>query len=617
MSVELDEVRAFIAASEPFGRLPDDVLDGLPQKMTMRYIRRGDTVIARGSRNDELHIIRSGAVDVVGADDLLLDRVEAGRTFGYSTLVGEPESRYDIIAVEDTLVLVLPREEFQRLTEQHPDLDRFYSSQSRRIAHAATEFQDDDTSAVLRTPLRTIIRGRSAITAPEDSSIQDVAALMSEHDVSSLLITRSGQLVGILTDKDLRSRVVARRHDVEDPVSDVMTPDPLTVNPGHLVFEAMLTMSEHGIHHLPVVDDTRIHSVVTSGDVSRLLRTNPLYLTADIARHSLAELTGSYRRAAETLVRVLSGGRGAHEASGVLTTVADALVRRLAELAQEKLGPPPVDWCFVVVGSQGRREMGPASDQDNALILDDAYRPEEHGDYFAEFSRFICEGLDRAGQVLCPGEMMAMTPQWRMTRTQWLDAFHRWVTAPEPDALLNAQIYFDMRGIAGNTRLADDVHAQSVGMAHGSRRMQTHLAALASRREPPLGFFRGFVVERGGDYDDTLNVKRGGTAAIVQLARLYSLKAGDTAVGTRERLQQAAGVATAEESAQNLLDAFDYVTGLSLQHQARQLRAGETPDYHIDPSTLSTMSRENLRDAFNIIKKAQGAVATTYPVRSV
>lgn len=296
MSVELDEVRAFIAASEPFGRLPDDVLDGLPQKMTMRYIRRGDTVIARGSRNDELHIIRSGAVDVVGADDLLLDRVEAGRTFGYSTLVGEPESRYDIIAVEDTLVLVLPREEFQRLTEQHPDLDRFYSSQSRRIAHAATEFQDDDTSAVLRTPLRTIIRGRSAITAPEDSSIQDVAALMSEHDVSSLLITRSGQLVGILTDKDLRSRVVARRHDVEDPVSDVMTPDPLTVNPGHLVFEAMLTMSEHGIHHLPVVDDARIHSVVTSGDVSRLLRTNPLYLTADIARHSLAELTGSYRR---------------------------------------------------------------------------------------------------------------------------------------------------------------------------------------------------------------------------------------------------------------------------------------------------------------------------------
>jgi CBS domain-containing protein len=154
-------------------------------------------------------------------------------------------------------------------------------------------------------------------------------------------------------------------------------------------------------------------------------------------------------------------------------------------------------------------------------------------------------------------------------------------------------------------------------MAHGSRRMQTHLAALASRREPPLGFFRGFVVERGGDYADTLNVKRGGTAAIVQLARLYSLKVGDTVVGTRERLQQAAGVATAEESAQNLIDAFDYVTGLSLQHQARQLRSGEVPDYHIAPSALSTMSRENLRDAFNIIKKAQGAVATTYPVRSV
>lgn len=617
MSVELEEVRAFIAAQEPFSHLPADVLDGLPQKMTMRYIRRGETAISRGSRNDDLHLIRSGAVDVVGADDLLLDRVEAGRTFGYSSLMAEPESRYDIIAVEDTLVLVLPRADFEELIAAHPHLNRFYSSQSRRIAHAATELSEDDTSAVLRTTLRTVVRGRPAITAPDTATIQEAAAVMSEHDISSLLITHSEQLAGILTDKDLRGRVVARSHDLTAPVAAVMTPDPITVRPDQLVFEAMLAMSEHSIHHLPVADERGVHGVVTSGDVSRLLQTNPLYLTADIARHSRRELTGSYRRAAATLVRALSDGRGAREAAGVLTTVADALVRRLVELAEAQLGPAPIEWCFVAVGSQGRREMGPASDQDNALILADSYRPAEHGAYFTEFSRFICEGLHDAGQVLCPGDMMAMNPQWRMTRTHWLDTFHRWVTAPESDALLNAQIYFDMRGIAGHTALAEDVHEQAVAMARGSGRMQTHLASLAVRREPPLGFFRGFVVERGGDYADTLDVKKGGTAAIVQIARLHSLTAGLTVVGTRERLQQSAGNSLAEESAQNLLDAFDYVTGLSLHHQARQLRAGEEPDYHISPGSLSTMSRENLRDAFHLIKKAQAALATTYPVRSL
>lgn len=617
MSVELDEVRTFIAGHEPFRRLPAEVLDELPREMTMRYIRRGETVVARGERNDHLHIIRSGAVDVVGADDLLLDRVEAGRTFGYSTLVGEPEFHYRVVAVEDCLVLVLPRRAFETLAREHPDVARFYSSQSRRIAHAADELRTDDVSEILRTPVKQVVSGRPPISAEQTATIRQAAELMSEEDISSLLITDRGRLSGIITDKDLRGRVVARNHGVDAAVSAIMTPEPVTAGPEQFVFEAMLAMSERGIHHLPVVGDDGIHGVITSGDVSRLLRSDPLYLSADIARQSLGELEGAYRRAADTVARTLSAGVGAHAASRVLTTVADALVRRLGELAHEKLGPAPVDYCFVAVGSQGRREMGPASDQDNALILDDDYRESEHGEFFAAFTEFICTGLDKAGQVLCPGDMMAMTPQWRMTRSQWLRIFRSWTSTPDSEALLNAQIYFDMRGIIGNLDFVDEVHNRAVAMAKGAPRMHAHLAALTVRREPPLGFFRGFVVERGGDYADTLDVKKGGTAAIVQAARLYSLKAGLTVVGTRERLKQAGGTTVAQQSATNLIDAFDYFTELSFNHQARQMRAGGDPDYHIAPNALSTMNRENLRDAFGIIKKTQGALSTAYPVRSV
>ncbi|MDR7329192.1 Hypoxic response protein 1 [Corynebacterium guangdongense] len=621
MSVELEEVRQFLAAHEPWARLPDEVLDRLPSKMTMRYIRRGETVIELGGRNDNMHIIRSGAVDVIGPDGILLDRVDVGRTFGYSTIVGDPTSDYSIVTVEDCLVLVLPREEYDRLAAENPQLTRFYSSQSRRLAHAARELEisratDQSTAGVLHQSVGAVVAGRSPITVDRGATVSEAARRMAEHDISSILITREGHVDGIITDKDLRARVVAAGLDSTVPVTEVMTSNLITLDPEQLVFEALLVMSEFNIHHLPVTSPSSVLGVITSGDISRLLRANPVYLAGDIEGLSLPDLEGAFRRAAETISRSLTQTISAGEAARVLTSVADALVRRLVVLAERELGPAPVEWCFVAVGSQGRREMGPASDQDNALVLSDDYVEAEHGEYFAKLAEFICSGLDSAGQVLCPGDMMAANPQWRMTRSEWIHTFRTWVGAPQPDALLNAQIYFDMRPLAGTSALAEEVHANAVALAQAAPRLQAHLAALAVRREPPLGFFRGFVVERGGEYADTLDIKKGGTYPIMQMARLYALQAGVTEVGTRERLAAAAGQTLSYKAAVNLTDAFDYLSSLALQHQSAQLRAGKSPDYHIDPDQLTSMNRENLRDAFGIVKKMQTALAQTNPVRS-
>ncbi len=213
---------------------------------------------------------------------------------------------------------------------------------------------------------------------------------------------------------------------------------------------------------------------------------------------------------------------------------------------------------------------------------------------------------------------MAMNPDWRMTVTQWTNTFHTWITAPEPEALLHAQTFFDMRAIHGVLELADNVHTTAVDMAAHSGRLHAHLATLAARREPPLGFFRGFVVDRSGDYANTLDVKKGGTAAIVQMARLYALSAGIDAVGTRPRLQAAASAgAVSERGAEDLIDAFDFLTTISLRQNAEQLRRGQKPNYHIDPKELGKLDREHLRDAFQIIKGMQSALSTQYPVRSM
>lgn len=618
MTVELEEVRDFIADIEPFTRLPAAELEQLPARMTMEYVRRGQHLIRYGAVNENLHIIRSGAVDVLDEEGILLDRRDAGRSFGYSTLVGDEGSRYTMVAVEDSLILLLHKTEFQALAERNPDILRFYSSQSRRIRAAAAELRGDQSSDVLRTRL-----GEFKIADPVSmgpaATIQRAAQLMEHHRVSSVLITDNGSLVGILTDRDLRGRVVAKGMDIMRPVSEIMTPNPRTVSSETLAFEAMIIMAELRIHHIPIVDEGQLTGIVTTADVMRLLRHDPIYLTADLSRrNSPEELRNGYAQSSEVAVRFIERGASAEETSGIMTIAADALARRLLKLGEERLGPPPVPYTFVVLGSQGRREMGLASDQDNAMVLSDDYDEAAHGEYFRELSEYVCQGLDTAGQVLCPGDMMASNPQWRMTVSQWSETFHLWVTAPEPDALLHAQTFFDFRGIWGESSLGDEVHNRAVSRARGARRMHAHLAALAARREPPLGFFRGLVVDRSGEYANTLNVKKGGTAGIVQMARLFALSSGVTTLGTRRRLlESAAAGGVSERGAQDLADAFDYLTAITLRHQAIQLREKATPDYNIDPNKLGRMDREHLRDSFQIIKDMQNALASKYLVRNI
>ncbi|MDO5031476.1 DUF294 nucleotidyltransferase-like domain-containing protein [Corynebacterium sp.] len=617
MSVEVDEVRGFLAQHEPFAHLPEGQLDALSTQLKVAYLRRGEVPITHGAVNSQLYIIRTGAVDVLGADGILLDRREEGLTFGYSTLMGQPHSQYEMIAVEDSLVFLLPQEDFTRLAQANPDIARFFSAQNRQIRAAARELAESAPSDALRTPIAELIRP-NPLRAPGETSTARAAQLMTKAKVSSLLVTRDGALEGIVTDRDLRTRVLAAGVDPATPVSEIMTRELATVSPEAPAMEALLRMAEKGIHHLPVLAGGALEGIITQSDVARLLHNDPVYLAADLSRRaSVEELSGAFSQATELAGRYIERGASPAEAASLVTMAADAVARRLCALAEEKLGAPPVDYALVAVGSQARREMALASDQDNALVLADDFDEARHGEYFSALGEFLCRGLAAAGQPLCPGEMMAMSPQWRMTRRQWEATFHRWITDPQPEALLHAQVFFDFRVVYGNEELGQAVHRTAVELGKGSRRLHAHLATLAVRREPPLTIFRGLVVERDGDYANTLDIKKGGTAGIVQMARLFALAAGSTVVDTRQRLREAAGTSVSEAGAQELLDAFDFLRSVALRHQARQLRAGESPDYHIDPKSLGRMEREHLRDAFRAVKSMQSGLATLYPVRNI
>jgi CBS domain-containing protein len=332
---------------------------------------------------------------------------------------------------------------------------------------------------------------------------------------------------------------------------------------------------------------------------------------------SVGGLASAIGRLPQTVAQLVGEDASARDIGRVVTAVGDAVERRILQLAEAEMGPPPVPYCWVVLGSQARFEQGLSSDQDNAMIISDAVRP-EHADYFRELAQRVVTGLAECGYPLCKGGVMATTDSWRQPLAVWRRTFSTWMGSPHADALVNASIFFDMRPLHGEAGLFEALREDILAAAPSSQRLLAHLTKAAVEHQPPLGFFRGFVLEKEGEHAATLDLKRGGVSALVELARVYALESGLPDVNTRARLEAAAGVGRlSKRRVDDLVDAFEFVSYVRLRHQGRQVRAGIPPDNFVSPGELTSDERRHLRDVFQVVRRAQSVLAQSRPLQYV
>ena len=617
MDVELAEIRDFLGAHAPFDALPEEILNELPRRCSLTYARRGTQILRAGARNDRLYVVRSGAVDITD-EKQLVDRVGAGGSFGMSALIERALTRYDVTAREDTLLITLPQDDFDELIATHPAVAlHFAATHHRRIKAALSQMQQHHRgSAVLKTSVKDMLR-MGPVTASPEMSIAEVARVMADKGSSSLLVMDGKQLVGIVTDRDLRRRVLAVGLDPGRPVAEVMTKDPVTVHDGALAFEVMLEMTGRNIHHLPVLDAAgEVLGLVNTTDLVRLEHSSPVYLVTDLQRQQdVAGVVERAQRIQRIVTQLVDEDATAEDVGRVATALHDAVTVRLiqiveAELAQE-MGEAPADYAWAALGSAAREEQGLAGDQDHALVLADDADPDHP--WWAALAERVVSGLEAAGLPRCDGDVMATNPRWRMTVGQWREQFSSWSHEPRPDAVLWAAIFYDMRSLYGDASLVGRLREEVVPMAARSELLLAYLTGQAARMRPPIGFFRGFVLEHHGEHRDTLDVKRG-IAAIVQIARVHALRAGSPVLGTNARLAvaQAKGLIS-PQSATDLADALELMSYLRLQHQVVQIRAGDPPDNYLDPKALGSLDRRLLRDAFTIVRTAQQNLSARAP----
>ena len=609
MQAELIEIRNHLAQHEPFEDLPAETLDQIASQVEIAYYRAGATIIEFGQPSTDLYYIRSGAVEIFRRSGELYNRLSEGDIFGQFGLMMGKKVRFPAKALEDTLIYCIPAELFQELWENHDVFADFVEIEDRTRLRSAIKRREKGSD--LMTAKVTRLISRPTVSASDTIRLQEAARIMTEQRVSALLLMdESGDqptMSGIITDRDLRTRALSQALPSETPIKDIMTTELITIRSEAFIFEAMLMMLHNNVHHLPVVHEGKPRGIIGLSDIVKHESQSTLFVVGNIHRQtSVQGLKRISKDVRASYVRMVNEDANSKMIGSAMAGIGRSFCQRLLELGEEKLGPPPVPYCFMALGSMARDEQLVVTDQDNALVLSDDFDPAQHDDYFKQLGKFVSDGLAACGYTYCTGDIMATNTKWRQPLRVWKEYFTDWIENPQAEALLNSNIFFDLEGIHGDTTLADELKELVAAKASKSQRFLALMARNALNRTPPLGFFRTFVMEQDGKQNDTINLKRRGTAPLSDLIRIHALACGSKAQNSFERLNAIAETKLLpSDSVDNLRDALEFIAMVRIRHQALAIEAGDEPNNNVRPEDLSPFERRNLKDAFQILSNAQ------------
>jgi CBS domain-containing protein len=609
------DIPSFLRTYPPFDELDEERLTGVVQHTHIEFYGNGHIILQAGGEPARfLYVVRTGAVELID-EEHVLDLLSEGEVFGHPSLLSGMSPVVNVRAHEDTICYLIDREVAEDVLGTHSGL-AFLSSTLRRRVVRALEGIDPTAVDPWQTPVGSLIR-RPPVMAPVVSSVREAAELMTRERVSSVLVQRSDAL-GILTDRDLRSRVLALGRSPDTAISEVLTTPVVTVPAETMVAEVIALMFERGVHHVPVTDDAGVVlGIVTDNDLMGLEQKTPFVLKADIERAADADaLTETARRLPETVCALVEANVDPIEVGHVIAVVIDSMTRRLLELGIRKFGDPPCPWSWLALGSEARSEQALFTDQDNALVLDPVDATLGTVDpYFEELALFVNGHLEEAGIVRCRAGVIAANHEWRDTIEEWGLRFRRWMQDPSRMGSAFSGIAFDYRPIAGPLEV-QRVLDSAIRTAPGEREFIRHLGHLAVSSRPPTGFTKDGVVESKGKHAAALDVKHGGITLVTNIARVRAIMTGLTDNRTLRRLHEVTALGRMdEERCRGLEESFRLLWQIRLEHQTRQIREGREPDDLVEPKTLGPLARQGLKEAFRMIEREQDALATELGLR--
>jgi CBS domain-containing protein len=613
--VPVPDVGRFLHEHPPFDALDPGELRRCAAAAEEEFHPAGATIFLQGAQPvDHLRVVRTGAVEIV-LDGRVLDLLGEGELFGHASMLSGLPTGFEARASEDTVCYRIPAEVAQDSLARPAGL--------RFVARSLLELWNEAAGAVTATPsvdpllqpVGALLRSESVVCGP-DAPIRHAAGMMTAAHSTSAVVDLGDGSLGILTDRDLRARVVAEGLTGEEPVSAVMSAPAYTCPPNRLGSDVLLDMLDRGLRHFPVVSPTGdVLGVIEDIDVFAAETRSFFFLRRRIAKaDSVAEVIDAARELRPTVLALHAARVAPVNVSAVYSVFVDALTRRMLELTLEESGGVGTEFAWLALGSQARREALPSSDVDSAVVYFGTPDERDVKSRLLGVTRTVVERLEACGLRADSHGATASDPRFVRSLRSWQRAAHSWLEDPTQEkALVLVSVLVDSRpvwGIHTGTPVAD-----SFRPAPGSPALLRLLARFALSHRPPTGFLRGLVVESSGEHRGRLDLKNGGVLPIVDLARWAGMTAGVTSASTSERLRSAAAAHSLPDAeARTLEDALALITSLRLEHQVQQLQAGQEPDDYIDPATLTRLTRSYLREAFRAVASIQKHVAAELSV---
>ena len=605
----MHDVAEFLRSQPPFDSLDEETLARVAASAEIEFHAAGTQILESAEATAEFaYVVRRGSVELI-VDGHLLDLMEEGEMFGFVSLLSEGPLGFVGRAAEDTLVYRIPADVIRPVLEQPASVRFMVQRMDKRVHLLAGRESESPLSAVGR-PVGELIRA-PALVCPPETSVREAARRMAEAGATCVVV-ELGDRLGIVTDRDIRTRVVAAGADPKTPLSDVMTAPAWTVSAERTSTDALLEMLDNGIRHLPVLSARRkLLGVLDDVDLMANERRAPFRLRASIARGAdVEEVAQAAAELPDTVIALYDAGLPTAAICRTIASIHDTITRRLIEFAHEELGRPPVPYTWLATGSVGRFEPFPGSDVDSALAWDGPDDDPEVRAAFAALAEYVLERLVLCGFTPDEKGAVATNPLFARSVDEWERAARSWVEYPDRDrGLLLLSVVVESDPVWGETAVADHL-AAAFARTPDRERMLHRLAAAALLERPPTGFFRNLVLHSSGERRGVLDIKHRGLVPIESLARWSGLAAGVTAASTRARLRASleAGTLSADDVA-ILRDAFELFAALRMEHQVEQLRAGEEPDDLIDPRSLPPLTRTSLKEAFRAVARVQRGIA--------
>ncbi|MFN3951872.1 MAG: DUF294 nucleotidyltransferase-like domain-containing protein [Thermaurantimonas sp.] len=616
----------FLKKFPPYDRIEDEALDELCRTSSLVHYTEGDIIFHAGSPiNPYVYVLYKGLVHLKWpGSQMVFDSAEPGETFGIrAAFSGNPYVLTAETAME-SLVITLDLELFRMLLNTRAAFSAFFASGLASGTLPQSHHWDSidsykaggsvDTAAIEEL----LDADKQPVTCMPDVSVPDLAQAMIDHHVGSVIVTDPEQRpVGIVTDKDIRRLVAQRLDPGRLSAADIMSRPVVTVAPDRLWTDAFITMAEHGIRHLAVTSDgtpgSQVVAVISEHDLLRRTSMQMLSILKKIkSAPDIGVLSRLREEAEERITKFVQSDLPIHKVSALANQVNDLTIRRVIGLAIQETHmditlPPSNRWCWLALGSYGRKEQIIRTDQDNALIYEgsDVFRP-----HYLEIASRINDYLEKCGYEKCPAEVMASNPKWCLSLNEWKKTFTRWIEQPDPKAVMHTTIFFDFRPIYGSDALTKALARHISDEISKDKKFLTYLAANALSAPPAFTFFKSVAVEDSGPHKGYFDLKARALAPYADVARLLAIYHGFW--NSPETTTRYLAVAELEPHYSDLLQDAAKAYNWLLKIRIKNAIANGSGGRWLAKSFLSPLERQILKKALMPLQELQSIVETRF-----